>query len=118
VVINESYGVDDMSHRIARLVEPLLRFLLPGLGRHRLAARCTPPENQRPAPSYAEGPTDRHAGFRPLRGEDTVMVRPYLVAYERREEERRRRSRRRNLRLAVHGIDIGPWSIHGVEVTA
>jgi hypothetical protein len=46
------------------------------------------------------------------------MVRPYLVDHERREEARRQRSRRRELWFAVHGIDIGPRVIHGVEVTA
>ncbi|MPY57857.1 hypothetical protein FNH08_11970 [Streptomyces spongiae] len=43
---------------------------------------------------------------------------PYLLAHERREEVRRQRARRRALWLAVHGIDIGPRVIHGVEVTA
>ncbi|MFC9507287.1 hypothetical protein [Streptomyces sp. NPDC057002] len=75
-----------MSHRIARLAEPLLRF--------------------------------RHAGSRPLRGEDNALVRPYLVAHERREEARRRQARRRGLRIAVHGIDIAPRVIHGVEAAA
>jgi len=46
------------------------------------------------------------------------MVRPYLVDHERREEARRQRARRRALWFAVHGIDIGPRVIHGVEVTA
>ncbi|MEU0082648.1 hypothetical protein [Streptomyces sp. NPDC006274] len=53
-----------------------------------------------------------------VRGEDSPLVRPYLVAHERREEARRQRVRRRALWLAVHGIDIGPRLIHGVEVTA
>ncbi|WP_329050671.1 hypothetical protein OG873_14730 [Streptomyces violaceus] len=106
-----------MSHRIARLVEPLLRFLLPGLGRRRLA-----PGNQPPARSSPEGRTDRDAGSRPLRGQDNATVRPYPVAHERREEARRQQARQqarqRALRLAVHGTDIGPRVIHGVEVTA
>ncbi|WP_306423450.1 hypothetical protein [Streptomyces sp. JJ36] len=53
-----------------------------------------------------------------VRGEDTVLVRPYLVAHEREEEARLRRARRRALWLAVHGVDVGPRLIHGVEVTA
>ncbi|MFF0086071.1 hypothetical protein ACFYR1_41220 [Streptomyces canus] len=57
-------------------------------------------------------------GAPPLRGEDHALVRPYLVAHERREEARRQRARRRVLWLAVHGIDVGPRVIHGVEVTA
>jgi hypothetical protein len=51
-----------------------------------------------------------------LRGEDNSLLRPYLVAHERREEERRQRARRRTLMLATYGIDIGPRRIHGVEM--
>lgn len=36
----------------------------------------------------------------------------------RREEARRQRARRRTLWLAVHGVDVGPRVIHGVEVAA
>ncbi|GGZ17571.1 hypothetical protein [Streptomyces poonensis] len=99
-----------MSDRIAWLVEPLLRLLFPGRGRHRRVA--TPPLARQTGL-----PTTRQAGSRPLRGEDNHLVRPYLVAHERREEARRQRARRRALWLAVHGIDIGPRVIHGVEVT-
>jgi hypothetical protein len=118
VAINKPNGVDDMSHRIARFFEPLLRFLFPGSGRHRLAVTPTAPAHQRPTSSYVHGWTARRAGSRPLRGEDNAMVRPYLVAHEQREEARRQRARRRALWLAVHGVDIGPRLIHGVEVTA
>ncbi|MFG2148620.1 hypothetical protein ACGFRG_31160 [Streptomyces sp. NPDC048696] len=48
-----------------------------------------------------------------LRGEDAVLVRPYLAAYEREEKAR---ERRRALVLAVHGIDVGPLVIHGAVV--
>ncbi len=37
------------------------------------------------------------------------MVRPYLVAYEQQE-------RRTALALALDGIDVGPYIIHGVPV--
>ena len=54
-----------------------------------------------------------------LRGEDTQLVRPYVLAHERsREAARRQRARRRTLWFAVHGIDLGPRIIHGVEVAA
>ncbi|MFJ3650839.1 hypothetical protein [Streptomyces murinus] len=53
-----------------------------------------------------------------LLGEDTALVRPYLVAHERRQEERRQRARRRALWLAASGVDIGPRVIRGVEVAA
>ncbi|WP_327429239.1 hypothetical protein [Streptomyces sp. NBC_01236] len=105
-----------MSHRIARLFEPLLRFLLPGSGRHRLSA--TAPAGSHPTPSFHGAPTVRRAGPRPLRGEDHALIRPYLVAHERRSEAQRQRARRRALWLAVHGVDVGSRLIHGVEVTA
>ncbi|WP_313956509.1 hypothetical protein [Streptomyces sp. SAJ15] len=44
-----------------------------------------------------------------------AFVRPYVVAHEERVRREQRR-RRRSLWLAVHGIDIGPRRIHGVEV--
>lgn len=58
------------------------------------------------------------ASAKTLRGEDTELVRPYFVAHEQRSEIQRQRSRRRALWLAVHGVDVGPRWIHGVEVTA
>ncbi|WP_405860135.1 hypothetical protein OG407_20905 [Streptomyces sp. NBC_01515] len=41
-----------------------------------------------------------------LRGEDTPLVRPYLVAYEREQERLRQRDRRTALTLATLGIDF------------
>ncbi|MFE1023130.1 hypothetical protein ACFW5I_00945 [Streptomyces sp. NPDC058818] len=55
-------------------------------------------------------------GMPALRGEDNVLVRPYLLAHEQQEEARRRQARRRALRFAVHGIDLGPRVLHDVEV--
>ncbi|MBD0844615.1 hypothetical protein [Streptomyces sp. TRM68416] len=110
-----------MNHRIARLFEPLLRLLLPGSGRRRRTT--TTPKPTEALTRHAPGPTAHRPGSRPLRGEDHALVRPYLVAHERREEARRQRARRQRARrralwLAVHGIDVGPRVIHGVEVTA
>ncbi|MER5749791.1 hypothetical protein [Streptomyces sp. NPDC002088] len=104
-----------MSYRIARLFEPLLWLLFPGPGRRRLSAAAQ--VRRLPVAPCADGPTVHRAGSRPLRGEDHALVRPYLVAHERREEARRRRARRRAVWLAVHGVDVGPRVIHGVEVT-
>ncbi|MCE3034173.1 MULTISPECIES: hypothetical protein [Actinomycetes] len=99
----------DMGQGIARFVESLLRLLLPASGRRRSSG---PSFTQQDA--VVVGPP-----FVPvLRGEDTALVRPYLVAHERRQEERRQRARRRVLWLAVSGVDIGPRVIRGVEVTA
>ncbi len=87
---------------IARLLEPLLRSVAPGTGRRRLDARdCYDPPP-------AEGPAPRQFGARPLRGEDHSLVRPYLVAHERREQGSRRQVRRRSLLIAPRGIHLLP----------
>ncbi|MFF2407193.1 hypothetical protein [Streptomyces sp. NPDC058092] len=52
---------------------------------------------------YVAGPTVRRTGEPPLRGEDGLLVRPYLVAHERRVAEAQRR--RRTLWIAVRGVD-------------
>lgn len=102
-----------MPHCIARIFEPLLRLLLPAPGRHRGAETD-------PATPLTDAPTARlpRVSAPVLRGEDIGLVRPYLVAHERRQEERRQRARRRALVLAAYGIDAGPRWIHGVEVPA
>ncbi|MEV5607885.1 hypothetical protein [Streptomyces sp. NPDC052225] len=99
-----------MSYGIARLIESLPRLLLPARGRHR--ATGTPHVAPLPALPHP------HTAAPALRGENNRLVRPYLVAHERREEARRQRARRRALWLAVHGVDAGPRIIHGMEVTA
>jgi len=100
----------DMSQGIARFAESLLRLLLPGPGRHR---------SPNPSPGAPLDAVTVHLPRVPaVRGEDIGLVRPYLVAHERRQEEQRQRARRRALWLAVHGVDIGPRLIHGVEVAA
>ncbi|MFG2284551.1 hypothetical protein ACGFOU_00485 [Streptomyces sp. NPDC048595] len=64
----------------------------------------------------------RVPGKRPelLRGEDTALLRPYVLTPEERRERRLQhawqRGRRRALWLAVNGMDAGPRWIHGVEV--
>ncbi|AJC58756.1 hypothetical protein [Streptomyces sp. 769] len=92
-----------MPNRIARLVEVLLLRLLPAASRHRSASAL-------PATWSADAPTPvrpyfpvRHAGL--LHGEDSALVRPYILTPE----------ERRALWPAVHGIDAGPRRIYGVE---
>ncbi|MFE5394907.1 hypothetical protein ACFQ9U_10100 [Streptomyces sp. NPDC056568] len=106
-----------MRHRIARLAGlpllPLLALLLPGSGRRR---RRRPPATEPTASPYPPDVTVRRTGLPALRGEDNVLVRPYLLAHERQEEARRRHARRRALRFAVHGIDVGTRVPHDVEV--
>ncbi|MEV7191106.1 hypothetical protein AB0N81_04750 [Streptomyces sp. NPDC093510] len=92
-----------MTDHIARLLEPLLRFLFPATGRHRGGLTC--PDNGFGQPSL-------HVEVDLLNGEDNAIVRPYLVA----DELRLQRRRRRALWLAVHGVDVGPKFIHGMEL--
>ncbi|GAA3303771.1 hypothetical protein [Streptomyces cinereospinus] len=93
--------------------EPLLRLLLPAPGRRRSpgqpsAGRCV--EAPIACPSRASvAPV--------LRGEEIGLVRPYLVAHERRERQRRR-ARRRVVRPAAHGIDIDARLVGAAEVRA
>ncbi|MFD9505196.1 hypothetical protein [Streptomyces mirabilis] len=44
-----------MSHRVARLFEPLLRLLFPGSGRRRRVATVTAPAYRHPTLLYAPG---------------------------------------------------------------
>ncbi|MGW9395543.1 hypothetical protein [Streptomyces sp. NPDC055642] len=112
-------GVEDVLHRIALLVEPLLRLLWPASGRHRHQNRHRAGGAAQPTPAPAAPVA---SGRRPsphealLHGEDSRLVRPYLLAHERRVQARQQRARRRTLWLAVHGIDVGPRHIHGVDV--
>ncbi|MFC5801419.1 hypothetical protein [Streptomyces formicae] len=101
-----------MLHCIARLLDPLLRLLWPPpAGRHRPAQADRRPVPPPPRPTRARAPY--------YRGEDSPLVRPYLLAHERcQAEARRQRARRRALWLAVHGVDVGPRVIHGREVAA
>lgn len=118
-----------MKHAIARLFEPLLRFLITGSRRrHPQEGDAAPYAYAYPySCDYVAGSTVYRTGERPPRGEDSPLVRPYLIAHERQlaaeaarvaAEERRQRARRRTLWLAVHGVDVGPRRIHGVEVAA
>ncbi|MCX5421008.1 hypothetical protein [Streptomyces sp. NBC_00078] len=104
-----------MLHHIARLIEPLLRLLWPACGRHRHSSGAGGPLTPVPAALVASSrrPCPHETS---LRGEDSRLVRPYLLAHEQRTQTRRQRARRRALWLAVHGIDVGPRRIHGVDV--
>ncbi|MFE4249080.1 hypothetical protein ACFRU3_06195 [Streptomyces sp. NPDC056910] len=103
-----------MLNPVARLIEALLRLAWPASRRHRQHAGAPP----NPAPAAHTPPRRPSPHTAPLRGEDSRLVRPYLLAHEQREQAKRQRARRRTLWLAVHGVDIGPRRIHGVEVVA
>lgn len=115
-----------MPHCIALLCTQLLRLLLPPRGRHRAAPQPlgVPPEV--PGVTACGGAPVRRRPHHPrctlLRGEDSPLVRPYVLSLdsldEWRHERQQQRQRRRALWLATHGIDIGPRRIHGMEVAA
>ncbi|CAM5686680.1 hypothetical protein [Streptomyces purpurascens] len=70
-----------MTDLIARLLEPLLRFLFPPRGRRRRSSASTPCPYA--CPYCHDGvrvTTARRPEVRPLRGEDNQLVRPYLMA--------------------------------------
>jgi hypothetical protein len=96
-----------VTHAISQTLKWLLQLLLPAPGRHRAAVA------QRPATApHADKPALRPS---PL-WREIGLVRPHLVAHERRQAQRLQRRRRRTLWLAVHGTDVGPRLIHGMEV--
>jgi hypothetical protein len=102
-----------MPHAIVRIFEPLLRLLLPAPGhRHR--------PDQRSAGRRVEAPTARpsRASAPPvLRGEENGLVRPHLVAHERREQELQG-ARRRVASPAIHGIGMNAQLVHAVQARA
>ncbi|MEU5479259.1 hypothetical protein [Streptomyces mirabilis] len=104
-----------MLNPIARLIESLLRLVWPASGRHRHSTGGWAPRT--PVPASPGAPSRRLSRHEtPLRGEDSPLVRPYLLTHEQREHARQQRARRRALWLAVHGVDVGPRRIHGVDV--
>ncbi|MYT31988.1 hypothetical protein [Streptomyces sp. SID8354] len=106
-----------MSEPIRRLFELLLCRLLPGRGCHR-AAGPFPVAGREVATTVRPACVRERVPVRMLRGEDTPLVRPYVLTPAERRERRLRRERRRVLWLAVHGIDVGPRWIHGMKVAA
>ncbi|MEU9284223.1 hypothetical protein AB0D57_05710 [Streptomyces sp. NPDC048275] len=98
------------------LLLALVRALLPARGRHR-AAPVQPPGQESPLTLASPSPSGHPLDVWPFEP-DTHLVRPYLLTPQERHERRLRRQRRRALWLAVHGIDVGPRHIHGVEVAA
>ncbi|MEV0640126.1 hypothetical protein AB0I77_35360 [Streptomyces sp. NPDC050619] len=113
-----------MPHCIALLCTQLLRLLLPPHGRHRAAPNPALDQPETPRATTHRGlpvthQPPQHPRFPLLRGEDSPLVRPYVLSGdELRHKKRQQRQGRRALRLATHGIDTGPRRIHGVEVAA
>jgi hypothetical protein len=103
-----------MAERIAGFCELLLLALVHVLLPARVVPAQLPDAGGPPAPS---APVHRPVDVWPFEL-DTHLVRPYLLTAEERRARRSQRQRRRALWLAVHGIDVGPRRIHGVEVSA
>ncbi|MFC9234325.1 hypothetical protein ACFTZI_36055 [Streptomyces decoyicus] len=105
-----------MPNGIARIFELLLRLLLPAPGRHRSAGAypygAMPPRTDRPPVR------SRLVRVPMLRGEDTIMVRPYLVAYERRHEDRLQCLAHYVLLPEAQTTGAGPRPTVGAEVAA
>lgn len=111
-----------MTDLICVLIELLKEMLgLRPRGRHRadrirMAASfppCPPraPAGQQNGPEVPS-PRSPYGLHELLSGDETIMVRPYLAAHEKRERQRERRV----TLLALDGIDIDPDVIHGVRV--
>lgn len=113
-----------MPHRVARVLESLVRLLRPASGRHR--PRPAPGRHRRnrhrsAAPAHGhplvDTPTVPLPRVRLLRGEDSPLVRPYLLAHEERQRVCGRAPRHRALWFAVRGVDFGPRPVTHVTVT-
>ncbi|MEU0371536.1 hypothetical protein ABZ070_14980 [Streptomyces sp. NPDC006283] len=91
-----------MTRVLGYLLGPLVRFLSPKAGRSRRPPGPPAAGHLPYSCAYVGGPTAYRTGERPPRGEDSPLVRPYLVAHE----ERQKRQRRRVLLLAVRGVDV------------
>ncbi|MEU6550196.1 hypothetical protein ABZ915_07865 [Streptomyces sp. NPDC046915] len=102
-----------MSHCIAHIFERLLRPPLPAPGRQRgpdqqSADRCVEASIAWPSRALTSSA---------LQGDEIKLVRPYLVAHERRVQQRRR-ARRRVVQLAVDGIDIDAQTFNAMGIRA
>ncbi|MEU4262524.1 hypothetical protein ACYCCF_17205 [Streptomyces argenteolus] len=91
-----------MADGIARFFAMLVRTLVPGAGWRRGAYVY------RYTCAYVGGVTARCTGESPPRGEDSPLVRPYYLAYERERAARELAElrRRRVLVVATHGWGV------------
>lgn len=113
-----------MPHRVARVFESLVRLLRPASGRHRprpASGRHRRDRHRSAGAAYDHPPVDTPTvplpRFRLLRGEDSPLVRPYLLAHEERQRAYRRTPRHRELWFAVRGVDFGPRPSNHATVT-
>jgi hypothetical protein len=129
--------VDDVGI-IHALLYVLLELLAPGSGRRRVGPLPTAPPSVRRTEGAgrtgstagpgarerfgqvwerAARPRSPYALAERLAGEDTALIRPYLVAYERQEERARQRLRRLSLVMAADfGVDLDSRDVHAMGV--
>lgn len=105
-----------MLNATARFLVLLLRLLFPARGCHRHVDAL-------PAMRCEDAPTltlHRRTVWQPvlLRGEDSALIRPYLLTPAELQQRRSQHQRRQVLWLAPRGIDVGPYAMHAVGATA
>ena len=102
----------DVYQRIANIFELLLKLLLPAPAPRRAAESAVLVRVCGDGPAPAPRPISPMAGEPALlSGEDCTLVRPYLVAHE-------RRVRRQALSFALHGIDLDTRDTHDTLAVA
>lgn len=122
-------------HALERTLALILALLLPATGRRRCPGR---PRQAHAAPrtlsglrlfvhraavpalsevllAKAKSRAARRSELSAPLDDTGPLVRPYLLAHERRQRQVERRAA---LVLALDGIDIGPWVIHGHRIGA
>ncbi|MFI2377222.1 hypothetical protein ACH5AO_19415 [Streptomyces sp. NPDC018964] len=120
-------------HALERALALVLIHLLTATGRRRGRGRPGPAYaaprtlsglrlfvHRTAVPALAEVLTQRATSRTGRRSDGSVplddagpLVRPYLLAHERQQQQLERRAA---LVLALEGIDIGPWIIHGHRI--
>ncbi|MET9672828.1 hypothetical protein ABZY68_06970 [Streptomyces sp. NPDC006482] len=89
-----------MTSHLSRLRGSFARFLLSRWRRNPRSRQAAYRPTYPYSCAYVGGPTAHHIGSRPPRGEDSPLVRPYLLA------EERRTAARRALRIVGPSVDI------------
>lgn len=120
-------------HALERALALILALLFPATGRRRRRGRSGPAHaaprtlsglrlfvHRAAVPALAELLAQRMTSRTGRRSDHSVplddtgpLVRPYLLAHERRQRQVERRAA---LVLALDGIDVGPWVIHGHRI--
>ncbi|MGW3644950.1 hypothetical protein [Streptomyces sp. NPDC000878] len=106
-----------MSGLIASFARLLRGFTAPSGHCHRIGQSLPVPHRRTPVytrfkpPGIAVAPTVR-PWYEPIDGTTTVLVRPYLAAYEHEETARLQRLRRDTPWFAAYGVDLDALDVH------